>query len=91
MAMNLLSGAIGFNARAVAAEVRRYLPTVGKIIGQAESRVLFGRQVPSAEKVYNFLRSTQSSSSGVRRKSRLNSDTRYSWEKRGRNLFFIMK
>jgi IS5 family transposase len=54
MAMNLMSGAIGFDAMAVVAELRRYLPTVGKIIGQAESRVMFGLQVPSAEKVYSL-------------------------------------
>ena len=54
MAMNLLSGAMGFAAMAVVAELRRYLPTVGRIIGQAESRVIFGQQVPSAEKVYSL-------------------------------------
>ena len=54
MAMKLLTEAMGFSARAVAAELRRYLPTVGKIIGQAESRVIFGKQVPSAEKVYSL-------------------------------------
>ena len=54
MAMNLLSGAMGFAAMAVVAELRRYLPTVERIIGQAESRVIFGQQVPSAEKVYSL-------------------------------------
>ncbi len=53
-AKELLDRAIGFNALGVAAELKRYLPIVGQIIGQAESRVLFGRQVPSAEKVYSL-------------------------------------
>jgi IS5 family transposase len=54
MAMNLMTRTVEMNARAVAAELGRYLPTVGKIIGQAESRVIFGQQVPSAEKVYSL-------------------------------------
>jgi len=54
MAMKLLSEAIGFNARAVAAELRRYLPIIEKITGQAESRIIFGKQVLSAEKVYSL-------------------------------------
>jgi IS5 family transposase len=41
-------------AKAVAAELKHYLPITKKIIGRAESRVLFGQQVPSAEKVYSL-------------------------------------
>ena len=52
MAMNLLSRAMDF--KATAAELKHYLPIIQKIIGQAESRVLFGEQVPSAEKIYSL-------------------------------------
>ena len=52
MAMNLLSRAMDF--KATAAELKHYLPIIQKIISQAESRVLFGEQVPSAEKIYSL-------------------------------------
>jgi IS5 family transposase len=50
-AMNLLSGTLDVTA---GAELKHYLLIVGKIIDQAERRVLFGEQVPSAEKVYSL-------------------------------------
>lgn len=54
-AWKLLSGAIGWNtAVMVAGELKHYLPTVEKIIVQAESRVILGKQMPSAEKVYSL-------------------------------------
>ena len=52
MAMNLLSRAMDF--KATAAELKHYLPIIRKIISQAESRVLFAEQVPSAEKIYSL-------------------------------------
>ncbi len=52
MAMNLLSRAMDF--KATGAELKHYLPIIQKIISQAESRVLFGEQVPSAEKIYSL-------------------------------------
>jgi transposase, IS5 family len=36
------------------AELKHYLPIIGKIIGQAERRVLRGEPVPSGEKVYSL-------------------------------------
>lgn len=54
MAMRLLSQIMEFKAKAAAAEIKHYLPIVEKIIGQAESRVILGKQVPSAEKVYSL-------------------------------------
>lgn len=51
MAMNLLSRAMDIKA---GVELKHYLPIIGKIIRQAERRVLFGEQVPSAEKVYSL-------------------------------------
>ena len=54
MAARLLSRAIEFKTTAVTAELKRYLSTIQKIISQAESRVIFGEQVPSAEKVYSL-------------------------------------
>lgn len=36
------------------AELKHYLPIIGKITGQAERRVLLGEQVPSGEKVYSL-------------------------------------
>jgi len=53
-AMHLLSRALEVKVAAIAAELRHYLPIIEKIIGQAESRVIFGNQVPSAEKVYSL-------------------------------------
>jgi len=50
--MNLLSRAMDF--KATAAELKHYLPIIRKIISQAESRVLFAEQVPSAEKIYSL-------------------------------------
>lgn len=50
----LLQDAIGFDAAVIVSELKRYLPIVGKIIEQAESRVIHGKQVPSAEKVYSL-------------------------------------
>ena len=54
MAARLLSRAIEFKTTAVTAELKRYLPTIQKIISQAERRVIFAEQVPSAEKVYSL-------------------------------------
>lgn len=51
-AVKLLSGSL--DAMAVTAELKHYLPITEKITGQAESRVIFGKQVPSAEKVYSL-------------------------------------
>lgn len=50
----MLRNAKGFEAAGTAAELKHYLPIVGKIIGQAESRVIYGKQVLSAEKVYSL-------------------------------------
>ena len=50
----LLRHAMVFEAAGIAAELKHYLPIVGKIIGQAESRVIYGKQVPSVEKVYSL-------------------------------------
>ena len=36
------------------AELKHYLPIIGKITGQAERRVLLGEHVPSGEKVYSL-------------------------------------
>jgi IS5 family transposase len=54
VAMQLLSRAMDFKVAAIAAELRHYLSIIEKIISQAESRVLFGEQVPSAEKIYSL-------------------------------------
>jgi len=54
VAMQLLSRTMEVKVAAIAAELRHYLPIIEKIIGQAESRVIFGNQVPSAEKVYSL-------------------------------------
>lgn len=50
----LLKYAGGYESTWIAAELKHYLPIVGKIIGQAESRVINGKQVPSAQKVYSL-------------------------------------
>jgi transposase, IS5 family len=52
MAKRLLSRALDLTA--TAAELKHYLPIIGKIIRQAERRVLMGEQVPSGEKVYSL-------------------------------------
>jgi len=54
VAMQLLWRTMEVKVAAIAAELRHYLPIIEKIIGQAESRVIFGNQVPSAEKVYSL-------------------------------------
>jgi transposase, IS5 family len=54
MAMQLLSQAMEFKTAAIAAELKHFLPIIKKIISQAESRVIFGNQVPSSEKVYSL-------------------------------------
>lgn len=41
-------------AWAVAEEIKHYLPSVAKIIDQAERRVIKGEQVPASEKVYSL-------------------------------------
>ncbi|MEW6054946.1 MAG: hypothetical protein AB1552_14385 [Nitrospirota bacterium] len=41
-------------AMAAAEELKRYLPIIGKIIAQAERRVLQGEKVPSIEKIYSL-------------------------------------
>ncbi len=51
VAMRLLSQALDV---ATAEALKQYLPIIGKIIGQAERRVLMGEQVPSGEKVYSL-------------------------------------
>lgn len=53
LAEKLLAGG-NLKAKAVAAELRRYLPIEKKIINQAERRVLMGEQLPSGEKVYSL-------------------------------------
>lgn len=53
-AMQLLSQAMEFKTAAIAVELKHFLPIIKKIIGQAESRVIFGNQVPSSEKVYSL-------------------------------------
>ena len=54
IAMELLSKAMEHEAIAAAAELKRYLSIIGKIISQAERRVLLGEKVPSTEKVYSL-------------------------------------
>lgn len=53
-AEKMLSKLGDLKAKAVAAELKHYLPITEKIIGQAERRVIKGEQVPSAEKVYSL-------------------------------------
>ncbi len=48
VAMRLLSQSLDI------AELKHYLPIIGKIISQAERRVLMGEQVSSGEKVYSL-------------------------------------
>jgi IS5 family transposase len=50
----MLSKLGDLKAKAVAAELKHYLPITEKIIGQAERRVIKGEQVPSVEKVYSL-------------------------------------
>ena len=52
--MQLLWRTMEVELGAIAAELKHYLPIIEKIIGQAESRVIFGKQVASAEKVYSL-------------------------------------
>ncbi len=52
VAMRLLSQRLDLTG--TVAELKHYLPITGKIIGQAERRVLLGEQVPSGEKVYSL-------------------------------------
>jgi IS5 family transposase len=49
----LLSGC-SLHAMVAAVELKHYLPITGKVIGQAERRVLLGQQVPSSEKIYSL-------------------------------------
>ena len=53
-AEHLLSLRVDEKAKAVMAELKRYLPIAKKIISQAERRVLNGEQVPSSEKVFSL-------------------------------------
>ena len=52
VAMRLLSQTLDLTG--TVAELKHYLPVIGKITGQAERRVLLGEQVPSGEKVYSL-------------------------------------
>jgi len=54
MAVRLLSLSMDNQARAVACELKRYLPIVKRISSQAERRVINGEQVPSSEKVFSL-------------------------------------
>jgi IS5 family transposase len=54
----LLSGC-SIDAMVAAAELNHYLPITGKVIGQAERRVLLGQQVPSSEKIYSLFEDLQ--------------------------------
>lgn len=54
VAEQLLSLIMDVKAKAVVAELKRYLPIVKKITSQAERRVINGEQVPSAEKVFSL-------------------------------------
>lgn len=53
-AEQLLSMRLSITAKAVAAELKRYLPISKKIISQAERRVINGEQVASTEKVFSL-------------------------------------
>lgn len=54
IAKAVLSEEGGLNAMAVAAELKRYLPIVEKIIMQAEGRVFKGEKTPADKKVYSL-------------------------------------
>jgi len=54
VAEQLLSLRGDIKAKAVEAELKRYLPIAKKITSQAERRVINGEQVPSAEKVFSL-------------------------------------
>jgi len=50
----MLSKLGDLKAKAVAAELKHYLPITEKIIGQAERRVIKGEQVPSVTKAFKL-------------------------------------
>lgn len=62
-------------------EIEHFCGLGARVIGQSRGRVLSGKQVPTAEKIYSILSPIRTSSSAGRCRRRSSSATRSSWPK----------